>query len=95
MRDFPHYSFFRIANPQHLNTTYALYFTTQKGGDLLKENEKDTVKFIAKIRAQGESKVFSIPPELVSFLELSIESQITLIGAKGKKGKFIAFWKNQ
>ncbi len=57
--------------------------------------DKDKIKFKANIRQDGGSKVFSIPQELLDFIEAEVGNEVTLIGDKGSKGKFVAFWKTK
>ncbi len=57
--------------------------------------DKDGIKFKANIYQAGGSKVFAIPKELLDFIETDIGDEITLTGEKGKKGKFVAFWKTK
>ncbi len=57
--------------------------------------DKDKIKFKANIWQSGGSKVFAIPQELLDFIDADIGNEITLIGDKGTKGKFVAFWKTK
>jgi len=57
--------------------------------------DKDKVNFKVNIWQSGGSKVFAIPQELLDFIEVDVGNEITLTGDKGKKGKFVAFWKTK
>ncbi len=57
--------------------------------------EKDKINFKSNIYQTGGSKVFAIPKELLTFIQADIGDEITLIGEKGTKGKYIAFWKTK
>lgn len=57
--------------------------------------DKNKIRFKARIRQDGGSKVFGIPPELLEFIEADVGDEVILIGDKSKKGKFVAFWKTR
>lgn len=57
--------------------------------------EENQIQFKAKIRQDGGSKVFSVPQQLLDFLDVGIGDELVLTGETKKKGKFIAVWKNK
>lgn len=55
----------------------------------------DDVKFKRIIGAKGNTPGINIPKELMEYMELTEGDLLTLVGSKGKKGKFIAIWKEE
>ena len=51
------------------------------------------IKFKKTIIEWGNSKAMSIPTELIEFLEIDVGDQVCLIPQEGKKGKFIAIFR--
>lgn len=58
-------------------------------GDKMSEN----VRFRRKIGKTGDSLMVTIPSELVEFVDVENGQEVTITGETGKKGKFLAIFK--
>lgn len=56
---------------------------------------EDKLKFERTIRKSGDSISFSMPKEILDYLELKEGTPIQITPEKGKHGKYIAIWKKQ
>ena len=62
-------------------------------GDIMTENEK--IKFKVQLIIHGGSKGINIPKELLEFLDIIEKDELVIIPDIGKKGKFIAIFKEE
>ena len=53
----------------------------------------ESIQFKRKLRTKGDSVSIVIPPELKEWLGIDIDEELTIVPLKGKKGKYIAIWK--
>ena len=56
-------------------------------------NEK--IKFKRKFAKRGDSSGIFLPPELITFLELQNNDEVTITGETGKHGKYLSVWKEK
>ncbi len=53
----------------------------------------DYVKFKRTLVSRGDSAGVNLPKELIEFLEIRVGDQLIVTAQKGKKGKFLAVFK--
>jgi len=53
------------------------------------------MEFERKVVKIGDSTGFIIPPDLLKYMEISVNDTLIIKDDKGKHGKFVAFWKKE
>lgn len=55
----------------------------------------DKIKFERNLRKAGDSIVFSVPKEILDYINSNDGDQIFVMPEYGKHGKYISIWKKQ
>ena len=53
------------------------------------------MQFERQITKVGGSLAIMLPPDLITYLELTEENVIVILDEKGKKGKYFSCWKKE